>query len=177
MMYFYNIHNKNAILEEGLGIESRDGSPATGWDLWTEMMRYPDRFEPEYFKYYSCVATIDCETPGEAFTITHDEESFDNNYYGKVTPLTGSGGVPSMSVGDIVLFNGEFWMCNTVGWSNLIELNKKRAESMTKTEALMADWKIIKRRTANVVSLKKQESGLKKFLNHLVATVGVHDEI
>ena len=44
-----------------------------------------------------------------------------------------------MSVGDIVLFNGEFWMCNTVGWSNLIELNKKRAESMTKTEALMAD--------------------------------------
>ena len=139
MMYYFHIYNKNAVLEDGHDVPSRDGLRATGWDLWTEMMRYPDRFEPEYFKYYSCVATIDCETLGEAFTITNDEESFANNYYGKVTPLTGSGGVPSMSVGDIVLFNGEFWMCNTVGWSNLIELNKKRAESMTKTEALMAD--------------------------------------
>ena len=139
MIYFYNIHNKDAILEEGLNVESREGSLATGWDLWTEMMRYPDRFEPEYFKYYSCVAKIDCITPSEAYRLTNLEEAFVENYFDAVIPLTGTGNIPSMSVGDIVLFNGEFWMCNTVGWSNLIELNKKRAESMTKTEALRAD--------------------------------------
>ena len=150
MMYFYNIHNKNAILEEGLGIESRDGSPATGWDLWTEMMRYPDRFKPEYFKYYSCVATIDCEpgTHTEAWYLTNSEEDFANNYHGKVTPLTGSGNIPSMSVGDFVLHegndilpsrNGKFFMCMPVGWKLLEELTAERAESMAKTKALMAD--------------------------------------
>ena len=55
MMYYFNIDNKDAILEDGHNVESRGGSRATGWDLWTEMMRYPNRFEPEYFNYYSCL--------------------------------------------------------------------------------------------------------------------------
>ena len=139
MMYFYNIHNKNAVLEDGHDVPSRDGLRATGWDLWTEMMRYPNRFEPEYFKYYSCVATIDCETLNEAFHLTNAEEDFANNYYGKVTPLTGTGGFPSMSVGDIVLNDGKFFMCAMVGWTELKELNESRAESMAKTEALRAE--------------------------------------
>ena len=144
MMHFYNIHNKNAILEEGLGIESRDGSPATGWDLWTEMMRYPDRFKPEYWKYYSCVATIDCETVNDSFRLTNCEESFANNYYGRVTPLTGNGSFSSMSVGDIVLNDDGFWMCDKYGWTELKELNEWRAENMAKTEAfrtsVLADY-------------------------------------
>lgn len=142
MIYFYNIHNKNAILEEGLGIESRDGSPATGWDLWTEMMRNPESFKTEYFKYYSCIATIDCEpnTHTEAYFLTNSEEDFANNYHGRVTPLTGSGNIPSMSVGDIVLHeDGKFFMCMPVGWKLLEELTAERAESMAKTKALMAD--------------------------------------
>ena len=139
MMYYFNIHNKNAVLEDGHDVPSRDGLRAAGWDLWTEMMRYPDRFEPEYFKYYSCVATIDCETLNEAFTITNSEEEFANNYYGKVTPLTGNGSFPSMSVGDIVLNDDGFWMCDKYGWTELKELNENRAESMAKTEALRAD--------------------------------------
>ena len=73
MMYYFNIHNKNAVLEDGHDVPSRGGSRATGWDLWTEMMRYPNRFEPEYFKYYSCVETIDCETLNEAFHLTNAE--------------------------------------------------------------------------------------------------------
>ena len=139
MMYYFNIDNKDAILEDGHNVESRGGSRATGWDLWTEMMRYPNRFEPEYFKYYSCVATIDCETLNEAFHLTNSEEDFANNYYGKVTPLTGNGSFPSMSVGDIVLNDGKFFMCAMVGWKELKELNENRAESMAKTEALRAN--------------------------------------
>ena len=99
MIYFYNIHNKGAILDKGLGIESRDGSPACGWDLWTEMMRDSSKFKPEYFKYYSCVATINCETPAEAFHLTNSEEAFAYNHLhgNPVTPLTGSGTIPSYS--------------------------------------------------------------------------------
>ena len=136
MIYFYNIHNKGAILDKGLGIESRDGSPACGWDLWTEMMRDSSKFKPEYFKYYSCLATINCETPAEAFHLTNSEEAFANNYYGKVNPLAGSGTIPSMSVGDIVLNDGKFFMCENYGWGELEELTSKRAENMKKTEAL-----------------------------------------
>ena len=139
MMYYFNIHNKNAVLEDGHDVPSRDGLRATGWDLWTEMMRYPNRFEPEYFKYYSCVATIDCEKLNEAFHLTNAEEDFATSYYGKVTPLTGTGGFPSMSVGDIVLNDGKFFMCAMVGWTELKELNESRAESMAKTEALRAE--------------------------------------
>jgi len=138
MIYFYNIHNKGAILDKGLGIESRDGSPACGWDLWTEMMRDSSKFKPEYFKYYSCVATINCETPAEAFHLTNSEEAFAYNHLhgNPVTPLTGSGTIPSMSVGDIVLVNDEFWMCKGEGWELLEGLTAERAESMKKTEAL-----------------------------------------
>ena len=150
MMYYFNIDNKDAILEDGHDVPSRGGLRATGWDLWAEMMRYPDRFEPEYFKYYSCVATIDCETLNEAFHLTNSEEDFANSYYGKVTPLTGNGSFPSMSVGDIVLigsiypgtnalYDGKFFMCAMVGWTELKELNESRAESMAKTEALRAE--------------------------------------
>ena len=138
MIYFYTIHNKRAKLEEGFGIESRDGSPACGWDLWTEMMRDSSKFKPEYFKYYSCVATINCETPAEAFHLTNSEEAFAYNHLhgNPVTPLTGSGTIPSMSVGDIVLNDGKFFMCENYGWGELEELTSKRAESMKKTEAL-----------------------------------------
>lgn len=138
MIYFYTIHNKRARLEEGFGIESRDGSPACGWDLWTEMMRDSSKFKPEYFKYYSCVATINCETPAEAFHLTNSEEAFAYNHLhgNPVTPLTGSGTIPSMSVGDIVLNDGKFFMCENYGWGELEELTSKRAESMKKTEAL-----------------------------------------
>lgn len=140
MIYFYNIHNKGAILDKGLGIESRPGSPACGWDLWTEMMRDSwkgfSKFKPEYFKYFSCVATINCETPAEAFHLTNSEEAFANNYYGKVNPLTATGALPSMSIGDIVLANDEFFMCMGGGWELLEGLTAERAESMKKTEAL-----------------------------------------
>ena len=138
MIYFYNIHNKDAVLEDGHNVESRDGLRATGWDLWTEMMRYPDRFEPEYFKYYSCVATIDCITPSEAYRLTNLEEAFVENYFDAVIPLTGTGNIPSMSVGDIVLYKNEFWMCDKYGWTELKELNESREKSMAKTKALRA---------------------------------------
>jgi|TARA_R110001592_G_C13093334_1_gene743587 hypothetical protein len=144
MIYFYNIHNKDAVLEDGHNVESRDGLRATGWDLWTEMMRYPDRFEPEYFKYYSCVATIDCITPNAAYKLTNNEDAFVDNYFDAVFPLTETGNIPSMSVGDIVFFYNhdtrkhEFWMCDKYGWTELKELNESREKSMAKTKALRA---------------------------------------
>jgi hypothetical protein len=139
MIYFYTIHNKRARLEEGFGIDPREGNSACGWDLWSTMIRNgSEKFKPEYFKYYSCVATINCETPAEAFHLTNSEEAFAYNHLhgNPVTPLTGSGTIPSMSVGDIVLVNDEFWMCEPEGWELLEELTSKRAESMKKTEAL-----------------------------------------
>ena len=60
MIYFYTIHNKRAKLEEGFGIESRDGSPACGWDLKSAISDYADgikitngitEIDPYIFKY------------------------------------------------------------------------------------------------------------------------------
>ena len=146
MIYFYTITNKNAILPEGSGITARDGSPfiARGWDLkdninmWASGMTKDFEFKSEYFKYYNCVATINCETPAEAFHLTNSEEAFAYNHLhsNPVTPLTGSGNIPSMSVGDIVLVNDEFFMCMGHGWRLLDKLTAERAESMKKTEAL-----------------------------------------
>ena len=142
MIYFYTITNKNAILPEGSGITARDGSPACSWDLkdrinmWAIGMTKDFEFKSEYFKYYNCVATINCETPAEAFHLTNSEEAFANNYYGKVNPLTATGAFPSMSIGDIVLVNDEFFMCMGEGWELLEELTAERAELLKKTEAL-----------------------------------------
>tara|TARA_R110000796_G_scaffold77960_1_gene174185 strand:+ start:444 stop:938 length:495 start_codon:yes stop_codon:yes gene_type:complete len=144
MIYFYTITNKNAILEEGSGITARDGSPACSWDLkdrinmWAIGMTKDFEFKSEYFKYYNCVATINCETPAEAFHLTNSEEAFAYNHLhsNPVTPLTGSGNIPSMSVGDIVLVKDEFFMCMGHGWRLLDKLTAERAESMKKTEAL-----------------------------------------
>ena len=61
---------------------------------------------------------------------TNLEEAFVENYFDAVIPLTGTGNIPSMSVGDIVLYKNEFWMCDKYGWTELKELNERRAESM-----------------------------------------------
>ena len=147
-MHFYTILNKHAKIEaDGFHgtIKSRDGSPACGWDLKSAISDYADgfkitngitEFDPCFFKYYNCVATIDCETLGDAFHLTNSEEAFANNYYGKVNPLTATGALPSMSIGDIVLANDEFFMCMGEGWELLEELTAERAELLKKTEAL-----------------------------------------
>ena len=70
--------------------------------------------------------------------MTNSEEAFTYNHLhgNPVTPLTGSGTIPSKSIGDIVLANDEFFMCMGEGWELLEELTADRAESMKKTEAL-----------------------------------------
>lgn len=150
MIYFYTITNKHAKIEaDGFhgAIKSRDGSPACGWDLKSAISDYADgfkitngitEFDPCFFKYYNCVATLNCETPAEAFHLTNSEEAFAYNHLhsNPVTPLTGSGAIPSMSIGDIVLVKDEFFMCMGEGWELLDKLTAERAESMKKTEAL-----------------------------------------
>ena len=151
MMHFYTILNKHAKIEaDGFHgtIKSRDGSPACGWDLKSAISDYADgikitngitEIDRYIFKYYNCVATIDCETLGEAFHLTNSEEAFANNYYGKVNPLTATGALPSMSIGDIVLANDEFFMCMGEGWELLEELTAERAERLKEANSLRAE--------------------------------------
>ena len=71
--------------------------------------------------------------------MTNSEEAFANNYYGKVNPLTATGSLPSMSIGDIVLVNDEFFMCMGEGWELLEELTAERAERLKEANSLRAE--------------------------------------
>ena len=95
-------------------------------------------WEPEMFAQFKHVANISIASYcREIYDVIEEAFSIHNKYDLDEDRIERLGRQHSMSVGDIVLNDGKFFMCENYGWGELEELTSKRAENMKKTEALI----------------------------------------